>query len=172
MQNNSIEDLQPKRQTREYKSFGRVAEWMVVHDGKTLEEVYESPEIAKSVAITTLQQWSAKYGWQEKRRKYEKKPITVPKMSYDLLYSELLRLNQRQMNGEDLSKTDVDKLEKLVKVFRQTGLPFGEQVATVMKVFFRYVESHTIKDSDTQAAFLSLIKDFLGDVEGGFIHPE
>ncbi len=163
-----MSERKPKRITKTYRKDKQIAEWMVVHEGKTLDEVCASPEITASPQ--TVQQWSIKFNWQEQRKRYELKPISIPKMSYDLVYSELLKLNRKQMNGTIVTKLDVDKLEKLVKIYKQTGLPFAEQVANVMKVFLHFIGTHTIKDSEEKIMCVSLVRDFIDGVDSGFIH--
>ena len=143
---------------------------MVVREGKTIQEVCDDERI--DVSIQTLTQWSIKYGWQEKKDRYMNKPVTVATMTYDILYSELVDANQRQMQGEKLSFNDIAKLEKLIKMYKQTGLPFTEQVFNVMKVFLRYIERNTGKDSPEQTGMISFVKDFAQDVESGIIQPE
>lgn len=164
------DDLHPKRVTKEYKRFGRRAEWMVVRDGLSLQQVCEA--LGGNVAIETLQQWSAKFKWQDKRRTYDKKPLTLPKMVYDLLYTELMEVNQKQVEGDRLSIDDIQKLEKLLRMHKQTGTPFSEQVANVMRVFLRFIEHNSTKGSDDQKRYLTFVRDFVEDVESGLIRPE
>jgi len=160
----------PKRMTKEYKKFARRAEWYVVHEGKTIKEVAES--LNYEVSEDTLQQWSIKFKWQEKRKNYDRRPWTVPKMVYDLLYSELIEINQRQIEGDQLNLTDIQKLEKLLKMHKQAGTPFPEQVGNVMRIFIRFIENKTAKGSQDQMAYLSFVRDFVENVEKGFIHLE
>jgi hypothetical protein len=163
-----FEESTPKRPTKEWKKCGRLAEWRVVRENKTIEEVAKE----LGLAYQTIQQWSIKYNWMEKRRQYEKKPLTPSKVVYDLLFTELMGAIQQQKDGTKLNKLEIDKLEKLVKMYKQIGMPFAEQVIAVMRVYIRYIETKTEKDSQYQTLCMQLVRDFIIDVESGFIHPE
>lgn len=158
------------RDTQIFKTYGRRAEWLVVREGLTLEKVFEALE--QAVPLEMLTKWSAKFSWQEKRRRYESKPTTPTRMVYDLLYTELLEANQKQMSGERLTKEDIEKLDKLTRMYKQTGLPFCEQVVNVMRVYLHYIDQYKFDKEDDRALQMKLVKGFITDVENGYIHPE
>jgi len=160
----------PKRVSKEWRKYGKIAEWMVVRDGLTLEEIVDTGRVV--VSIEALQLWSSKYGWQEKRRRFERKPWTAASMAYDILYALLMDGIQQQQESGEVSLSTIQKLEKLVKVYKQLGMPFAEQVANVMRVFMRFIENKTAKGSVERSAYLEFVRDFIHDVEGGFIQPE
>jgi len=155
--------------SEEYKTFGKYAEFLFVYEGFDLKAVSEHPDIL--VSYDTIRSWAQKLRWFDKRQIQESQPMTVEKMAFMALHMELVKVHHRQARGETLELKDVTKLEKLVKIHKNCGFPFVEMCLLVMKSFIRYVEKNTKEDTPERFTFINIIKNFMNDVETGYVKP-
>lgn len=163
-----VQDTSPMIPSQEWLTWGRLAEWMAVHEGKTPDQIAKTGSLG--VSKSTLDSWSTQHRWPEKRKRFAAKDSTVQGMIYDLLYTKLIAITQQQLELGDLETVDIVNLERLVRMFKQTGVPFIDQVSTVMKSFLRYIDKETEKGSAEQLKYLAFIRDYVVDVENGFVH--
>jgi hypothetical protein len=161
--------LAPKRLSKEWIEYGKIAEWMAVKEGRTLEEIHSAPDI--TVSIQTLNLWSVQHKWQEKRQAYIRRPTTIATLVHDLLFGSLMKSHHRQVGGTDLPLDEIAGLEKLLKMYKLTGVPFHAQAALVMKEFVRFTTMQ-LKGMDELQNVLDVVEEFSRKVENGLIRPE
>ncbi|MCP3685453.1 MAG: hypothetical protein GY861_22605 [bacterium] len=163
------ESLVTKRQSKEWVKYGRIAEWMAVKEGRTLEEIRQSPEV--SVTLQTLNIWSIQHKWQDKRRAYIRRPTTITTLVHDLLLNNLMKAHNHQVDGTTLTLEEITGLEKLLKMYKITGVPFHDQASLVMKEFIKFV-ALLFKGKEELSVVLDVVEEFSRRIENGLIYPE
>ena len=161
----------PKRLSKEWLRYGKLAEWMAVNQGRSLKEIEKSEQV--NVNYNTLVKWSSLHNWQQKRSEFLTKPTTIETLVYDLLFAHLIEANntiQEDYGKTTLTLDEITALEKLLKMYKYAGIPFYEKVGSVMKVFVRYVEN-IVHNQEHVSIIADVIRSFISDVQAGIINP-
>lgn len=163
-------DSLPKKLSKEYKLYGKKAEYYWIFKSMTSSEIVNALENA--VNKDTIEGWAAKYRWVEKRKRRERQLGGIKGLAHDMLFSEFMEMSERQEQGDKLTLNDVQKLEKLLAIHKRAGTPFYEQVDVVMQVFLRYIDNNSNDNENLKLALLNIVKTFIEDVDNGDITEE
>lgn len=163
-------DSLPKRLSKEYKLYGKKAEYYWVYKSMTSSEIVSA--LNGEVNIDTVEGWAAKYRWVEKRKRRERQLGGIKGLAHDMLFSEFMEMAERQEHGDKLTLNDVQKLEKLLAIHKRAGTPFYEQVDVVMQVFLRYIDSNCSDNESLKLALLGIVRTFIEEVDNGEISEE